>query len=96
MGLGDAFLDEFENTLARIVAEPERGPKVHGRHRKLNFHRFPSGIVYSVEAVTLFGLRYFSTPSAARHRNQAAVVVCGRQRSPNLSSSFGLGMERFL
>ena len=40
-GLGDAFLDEFERTLRRIVAEPERWRKIRGDNRKLNFHRFP-------------------------------------------------------
>jgi len=32
LGLGDAFLDEFERTLGRIVADPERGPKMQGGH----------------------------------------------------------------
>ena len=40
-GLGDDFLDEFERTLRRIVAEPERWRKIRGDNRKLNFHRFP-------------------------------------------------------
>src|ERR1017187_3298946 len=34
--------------------------------------------------------------SAARQRNHAAVVACGRQRSPNLSRSLGFGISRFL
>jgi hypothetical protein len=40
-GLGNAFLDEFERTLGRILAEPERWRKVRGINRQLNFHRFP-------------------------------------------------------
>jgi hypothetical protein len=49
-GLGDNFLDQFERTLRRIVAEPERWRKIRGDNRKLSFHRFPYAIVYSVRA----------------------------------------------
>jgi len=48
LGLGDAFLDEFERTLRRLLAEPERWRKFRGDNRKLNFHRFPYAIVYSI------------------------------------------------
>lgn len=53
-GLGGVFLDEYQATLARILAEPERWRKFRGENRKLNFHRFPYGIVYSVEADALY------------------------------------------
>lgn len=53
-GLGDDFLDEFERTLRRIVADPGRWPRIMGANRKLNFHRFPYAIVYSLRADTLF------------------------------------------
>ena len=53
-GLGDAFLDQFERTLRRIVAEPERWRKIRGDNRKLNFQRFPYAIVYSVRADALY------------------------------------------
>jgi hypothetical protein len=53
-GLGDAFLDQFERTLRRIVAEPERWHKIRGDNRKLNFHRFPYAIVYSVGADAIY------------------------------------------
>ena len=46
-GLGDDFLDEFEHTLRRIQAEPERWRVFQGGNRKLNFHGFPYAIVYS-------------------------------------------------
>ncbi len=46
--LGNDFLDEFEHTLRRIVAEPERWRTIRGDNRKLNFHRFPYAIVYSL------------------------------------------------
>jgi plasmid stabilization system protein ParE len=52
-GLGDDFLDEFERTLRRIVVEPERWRQFRGENRKLNFHRFPFAIVYSVRAEDL-------------------------------------------
>ncbi len=52
-GLGDAFLDEFERTLRRIVAEPERWRRIRGDNRKLNFDRFPYALVYSVRAEAL-------------------------------------------
>ena len=47
-GLGDVFLNEFGRTLRRIVDEPDRWRKIRGENRKLNFHRFPYAIVYSV------------------------------------------------
>ena len=53
-GLGDDFLDQFERTLRRIVAEPERWRKIRGDNCKLNFHRFPYAIVYSVRADALY------------------------------------------
>ena len=40
-GLGDDLLDEFEQTLRRVLGEPERWRKVRGDNRKLNFRRFP-------------------------------------------------------
>ena len=53
-GLGDDFLDEFERTLRRIMAEPERWRRVRGENRKLNFHRFPYAIVYSVSSDAIY------------------------------------------
>ena len=53
-GLGENFLDEFERTLRRLLAEPERWHKIQDNNRKLNFHRFPFAIVYSVRADVLF------------------------------------------
>jgi hypothetical protein len=52
--LGDDFIDEFEHTLRRIVAEPERWRKTRGDNRKLNFHRFPYAIVYSVRPDAIY------------------------------------------
>jgi plasmid stabilization system protein ParE len=52
-GLDDDFPEEFERTLRRIEAEPERWRLFHGGNRKLNFRRFPYAIVYSLEADTI-------------------------------------------
>ena len=48
------FLTSIKRTLRRIVAEPERWRKIRGDNRKLNFHRFPYAIVYSVRADALY------------------------------------------
>jgi mRNA-degrading endonuclease RelE of RelBE toxin-antitoxin system len=53
-GLGDDFLNEFENTLSQIVSEPERWSLFRGENRKLNFRRFPYGIVYSLNQDTIY------------------------------------------
>ena len=53
-GLGEDFIEEFERTLRRIVAEPERWRKIRNDNRKLNFHRFPYAIVYSVRDDVLY------------------------------------------
>jgi toxin ParE2 len=49
-GLGDDFLDEFQRTLGRILAEPRRWHQIRGNNRKLNFHRFPYAVVYQIRA----------------------------------------------
>lgn len=53
-GLGDDFIDEFERTVRRIVKEPQRWRKMRGDNRKLNFHRFPYAIVYSVRPDAIY------------------------------------------
>ena len=53
-GLGSNFLDEYQITLRRILDAPERWRKIRGENRKLNFHRFPYAIVYSVDADVLY------------------------------------------
>jgi hypothetical protein len=53
-GLGSDFLEEYQATLARILSEPERWRKMRGENRKLNFHRFPFAIVYSVREDGIF------------------------------------------
>ena len=48
-GLGDDFLEDYRVTLARILEDPKRWRQIRGDNRKLNFHRFPYAIVYSVQ-----------------------------------------------
>jgi plasmid stabilization system protein ParE len=53
-GLGRDFIDEFEATLSRIIATPQQWRFVQGENRRLNFHRFPYAIIYSLRGDTLF------------------------------------------
>jgi hypothetical protein len=48
-GLGEDFLVEYQGTLGRILCEPERWRKFRADNRKLNLHRFPYAIIYSVQ-----------------------------------------------
>ena len=52
--LVEEFLLDFEKTLSRIVAEPERWRCVRRDNRQLNFRRFPYAIVYSHWDDTVF------------------------------------------
>lgn len=52
--LGGDFLDEFEATLARVVAAPQQWRFVRGDNRRLNFRRFPYALIYSVKDETIF------------------------------------------
>ena len=74
-GLGSDFLDEFERTLRRIVAEPERWRRIAGDNRKLNFHRFPYAIVYSMRVDTLY-------IKAVMHLHRRPFYWLGRQLPP--------------
>jgi hypothetical protein len=53
-GLGGGFLDDFENTLRRVLENPGRWGFIRGNNRKLNFNRFPYAVVYSVENNQLY------------------------------------------
>ena len=52
--MGGDFLEEYQATLRRILAGPQRWRRIRDDHRKLNFHRFPYAIVYSVQTDVLF------------------------------------------
>ena len=70
-GLGSNFLDEFEATLRRVAAEPERWRKMRGDNRKLNFRLFPFAIVYRPRPGALY-------ITAAMHlrRAVACLLLC--------------------
>ncbi len=51
---GRDFLQEYQATMGRILAEPERWRKIRDDNRKLNFRRFPYAIVYSVQADAIY------------------------------------------
>ena len=53
-GLGEVFLNQFENTLRRIVALPERWRKIRGENRRLNFRQFPYAVIYSMQGEVLY------------------------------------------
>jgi len=53
-GLGEDFLGEYQASLGLILCEPKRWRKIRADNRKLNFHRFPYAIVYSVQADELY------------------------------------------
>ncbi len=44
--LGHRFLDDYVATLRRILADSPRWRRIYGDNRKLNFQRFPYGIVF--------------------------------------------------
>jgi hypothetical protein len=74
-GLGDIFLEQFERTLRRITAEPERWRKIRGLNRKLNFHQFPYAIVYRVRTDVLYiiaVMHLHRRPFYWSHRNPSA------------------------
>ena len=49
LGLGLEFLDEFERTVRRILLNPLAWTKVSARHHRCRMHRFPYGLIYSVQ-----------------------------------------------
>ena len=53
-GLGSDFLVEYQATLHRILSDPERWRRIRGDNRKLNLHRFPFAIVYSVRPEAIY------------------------------------------
>jgi plasmid stabilization system protein ParE len=53
-GLGTDFLEDFEATVARILEAPERRRRIRGENRKLNFHKFPYAVVYSIGEDRIF------------------------------------------
>jgi hypothetical protein len=47
--LGSDFSEECQVALARIPDEPERWRQIRRENRKLNFHRFPLFLVFTLD-----------------------------------------------
>ena len=52
--MGNDFLEDYRATLRRILDTPKRWRKIRVDNRKLNFHRFPYAIVYSMQTDALY------------------------------------------
>jgi len=48
-GLGTRFTIEIENTIQRMVEVPHRWQKFEGEIHRCLAHRFPYGVLYSIE-----------------------------------------------
>jgi toxin ParE1/3/4 len=48
VALADAFVAEYERTLARALDTPAAGSLLRGRRRRFLFRRFPYSLVYHV------------------------------------------------
>ena len=53
-GLGKEFIEEYRATLDQIREDPQRWRKIRGNTRKLNFHRFPYAIIYSIRPDAIY------------------------------------------
>ncbi len=49
-GLGNDFLDDVQQGIARLCEYPQAGEAVASVLRRMLLHRFPFSIIYSVEA----------------------------------------------
>ena len=47
-GLGGLFLDELDETVARILTNPEAWHPLSPRTRRCRTHRFPFGLIYQI------------------------------------------------
>jgi plasmid stabilization system protein ParE len=47
-GLGAAFLDEVEATVARILQHPAAWHQLSARTSRCRTHRFPFGVIYQI------------------------------------------------
>ncbi len=48
-GLGLAFLEEIEKTIARILKHPNAWANVSESHRRCRTRKFPYGLIYAIE-----------------------------------------------
>lgn len=71
VGLGDALLEEVDESLDVVRRHPESHPRVDERVRKATLHRFPYGIFYVIESDTIRViaiLHHARNPDAWRRR----------------------------
>jgi plasmid stabilization system protein ParE len=52
-GLGAAFLDEVDGTIARILANPRAWHPLSPRTRRCRTHRFPFGVIYQIRSTEI-------------------------------------------
>ena len=70
-GLGARITNEVERTIQRIVEAPTRWRKIEDEIRRCLTHRFPYGLLYSVEAdhvLILAVMHHSRTPDYWRER----------------------------
>ena len=53
-GLGEAFLEEVEKAISRILNSPETWPVLSGPVRRCLLKRFPYGVLYRCESRRVF------------------------------------------
>jgi plasmid stabilization system protein ParE len=53
-GLGQEFLNSVEAAFASIVRHPALWRRLRGRFRRCLVHRFPYGVIYTVEGSTIY------------------------------------------
>ena len=53
IGLGTAFVDEVERSVASILEYPESSPVIRGSIRRRVLRRFPCGLLYRVRGEEL-------------------------------------------
>ena len=69
-GLGMEFIGEVQAAIGRIVASPERWPRVHGNNRRHLTHRFPFGILYRIrrDSIEILAIMHLSREPGYWHR----------------------------
>lgn len=70
-GLGVAFADEIESVIERILEAPDRWPFLEQDVRRCLAHRFPFGVLYTIEQdyVLIIAVMHCSRrPGYWRHR----------------------------
>lgn len=70
-GLGTRFMIEIEDAIQRVVQAPSRWRNIRGDVRRCLAHKFPYGVLYSVESdhvLVLAIMHYSRKPDYWHHR----------------------------